>query len=93
MSDVVAYSVNGGMFFSTLLYVVVDLKVENVHWTEIGGNTFLNDARQLEVMHFPFPSLDASAFLIAKCFYSYKDDFLKKIGKINAYIRMQKVYF
>ena len=93
MSDVVAYSVNGGLFFSTLLYVVVDLKVENVHWTEIGGNTFLSDARQLEVMHFPFPSLDASAFLIAKCFYSYEDDFLKKIGKINAYIRMQKVYF
>ena len=38
----------------------------------------MSDARQLEVMHFPFPSLDASAFLIAKCFYSYKDDFLKK---------------
>lgn len=53
----------------------------------------MSDARQLEVMHFPFPSLDASAFLIAKCFYSYKDDFLKEIGEINASIRMQKVYF
>ena len=46
-------------------------------------NTFLSDARQLEVMHFPFPSLDTSTFLIAKCFYSYKDDFLKKKNRQN----------
>ena len=38
----------------------------------------MSDARQLEVRHFPFPSLDASTFLIAKYFYSYQDDFLRQ---------------